>query len=723
MRALKFAPTLILAGGLAALMSGCDNSGTPQEDVVEPLLMLEEADNPLLRNFTTPYGMPPFDEIRDEYYQPAYERAMVLHQEEIDSIANNPDAPSFENTIVAMERAGQALTRVRRVFNNVNSAHTNDTLQAVQREMAPQLAAHSDAISLNPALFARIDQLYEQRDFLELDAESTRLLERYHTDFVRAGARLTETEKQRLRAINSELAELGTAFTQNVLAEVNDSAVHVESREQLEGLSESRIRAAAAEAEDRGLDGYVITLLNTSGQPPLTNLEDRELRERIHRASLSRGSRGNEHDTTGIVSQTLTLRNERARMLGYDTHADYILSEQTAGSIDAVNELLGDLAPVAVANARAEGEDLQALIDASEDSPFSLASWDWAYYTEQLRQERFDFDNAEVRPYFELDSVLVNGVFFAAEELFGVRFERRDDLPTYHPDVQVWEVFDHDDTGLGLMFGDFYSRSSKRGGAWMNSYNLASGLLGGHPVIGNHLNVSKPSDGEPTLLTFSEVTTLFHEFGHVLHGLFSDVQYPRFAGTSVPRDFVEYPSQVFEMWATWPDVLENYALHYETGERIPGELLDRVMEAEQFNEGFRTMEYLAASIIDQALHQLPGDQIPAPEALMDFEAAVLAQAGLDYTPVPPRYRIPYFSHIMGGYSAGYYSYIWSEVLDADSVEWFRENGGLLRENGEHFREALLSRGGSREAMDLYRDFADREPDMDHMLRRRGLLAD
>lgn len=726
MKALKSAPTLLpallLTGGMAALMTGCDNSA-PQESEVASPAPVEETDNPLLRGFSLPYGMPPFDEIRDEHYQPAFERAMAMHQEEIDAIANNPDAPDFENTIVALEEAGEALTRVRRVFYNVNGAHTNDAMQAVQREVAPRLAAHSDTIHLNPALFARIDQLYEQRDSLELDAESARLLERYHTDFVRAGARLTETDKQRLRAINGKLAELGTAFSQKVLAEVNDSAVHVETPEQLEGLSESRIRAAAVEAEERGLAGYVITLLNTSGQPPLSHLEDRALRERIHRASLARGSRGNEHDTTGIVSETLALRHERARMLGYESHADYVLSEQTAGSVGAVNELLGDLAPVAVANARAEGEDLQALINDTGAQPFSLASWDWAYYTEQLRKERYAFDDAELRPYFQLDNVLVNGVFFAAEELFGLRFERREDLPVYHPDVQVWEVFDDDGAGLGLVFADFFARSSKRGGAWMNSYNLASGLQGGHPVIGLHLNVSKPSGDDPVLMTFSEVTTAFHEFGHVLHGLLSDVQYPRFAGTSVPRDFVEYPSQVFEMWATWPEVLENYAVHYETGEPIPRELLGRVIEAEKFNEGFRTTEYLAASILDQALHQLPGEQIPAPEALMDFEAAVLEDAGLDYGPVPPRYRIPYFSHIMGGYSAGYYSYIWSEVLDADSVEWFRENGGLLRENGEHFRQTLLSRGGSREAMDLYRDFAGREPDREHMLRRRGLLTD
>lgn len=728
MKALKMAPTLLLAGGMTVLLSACsegdDIQSPAQSESQEAVATLPDVDtNPLLRLSDLPYGMPPFDRIRDEHYKPAHERSMELHREEIEAIAGNPEPPTFENTIVAMERAGRELSRVRSIFGNVTGAHTNETLQAVQRELAPQLAAHSDAINLDPELFRRVEQLYRDRDSLELDDESARLLERYHTGFVRAGAQLDATGQQRLRSINGRLAELSADFTQRVLAEVNDSAIHVESREQLEGLSDSRIQAAASEAQERGVDGYVITLLNTSGQPPLSDLHDRELRERIHRASLSRGSRGNEHDTLEVVHETLALRDERARLLGYESHADFILSEQTAGSISAVNELLADLAPVAVANAREEGEALQQLINETAPDAFTLASWDWAYYTERLRQQRFSLDDAEVRPYFELDNVLVDGVFFAAQELFGIRFERRPDLPTYHPDVEVWEAFDADGTGMGLMLGDFYARSSKRGGAWMNSYSLHSGLLGDYPVVGNHLNISKPPEGQPTLMSFSEVTTLFHEFGHVLHGLFSDVQYPRFAGTSVPRDFVEYPSQVFEMWATWPEVLENYARHHETGEPIPQEMLERMLEAEQFNEGFRTTEYLAASIVDQALHQSSGDDIPAAAELMDFEAQVLVATGLDYAPVPPRYRIPYFSHIMGGYSAGYYSYIWSEVLDADSVEWFHENGGLNRENGQHFREALLSRGGSREAMDLYRDFAGREPEIEHMLRRRGLLAD
>jgi peptidyl-dipeptidase Dcp len=684
--------------------------------------LTSDTENPLLQASGLSYDMPAFDRIRNDHYLPAYEQAMQINQSEIQAIATLEDEPTFDNTIVAMEHAGQDLSHVARIFNNVNGAHTNPEMQAVQRELAPRLAAHSDSISLNDSLFARVRTVYEQREQLSLDPESHRLLERYYTDFVRSGAMLDEQQKDRLRQINAELARLGAQFSQNVLAEVNASAVVVDTREELAGLSDAEIQAAADEAGNRGLDGkYVITLLNTSGQPPLTSLENRTLRERIQKTSVARGSRGGEFDTTAILSDTLRLRAERAQMLGFSTHADFVLAEQTAGSVQVVNDLLSGMAPVAVTNARAEGAEIQRVINETEAQPFELQAWDWDFYAEKVRRERYAFDESEVRPYFELSSVLQNGVFYAAGQVYGLTFVRRNDLPTYHPDVEVWEVFDRDGQGLGIMLGDFYSRASKRGGAWMNSYNMQSGLLGGSKVIGNHLNITKPPAGEPTLMTFDEVTTLFHEFGHVLHGLFSDVTYPRFAGTAVPRDFVEFPSQVNEMWATWPQVLENYARHYQTGERIPQALLDKVMEAAQFNEGFRTTEYLGASIIDMALHQLSPEQIPAGDQIVEFEAGVLRDAGLDFAPVPPRYRAPYFSHIMGGYAAGYYSYIWSEVLDADAVQWFVENGGMLRENGDHFRNTLLSLGGSEEAMTIYRNFAGREPDMGHMLRRRGLL--
>jgi peptidyl-dipeptidase Dcp len=695
----------------------------PTQDVPPPPAA-PAPDNPLLTPSPLPFSAPPFHRIRDEHFAPALEWAMARAREEVDAIVADPAPPTFQSTIVALERAGRDLDRIWRIFSALTGAHTNPRLQAVQREMAPLRAAHRDAIFLDPGLFARIRTLHESRDTLALGPEDARLLERYHTDFVRAGALLSHEQQARLREINARLAELETAFGQRVLEEVNASALVVESREDLAGLSAARMEAAAREAAERGLEGrYVLTLQNTSGQPCLADLRDRSVRERLHRASLSRGSRGGDLDTRSMVVETATLRGERARMLGFPSHAAYILVEQTAGTIGAVEEMLSRASTAAVANARREGGDLQARIDATEETPFELASWDWAYYTEQLRTERFDVDQAAVRPYFELGSVLENGVFHSATRLFGLTFRRRGDLPVYHPDVEVWEVLEEDGTPLGLMYADFYARTSKRGGAWMNSYVPASGLLGTRPVTGNHLNLTKPPEGEPTLLTWDEVTTLFHEFGHVLHGLLSGVTYPRFSGTAVPRDFVEFPSQVFEMWAAWPEVLANYARHHATGEPIPRAILDRLMAAEQFNEGFRFTEYLAAAVTDLALHRVPPEELPTAEALLDFEAEVLRDTGLDYAPVPPRYRFPYFSHIMGGYSAGYYSYLWSEVLDADSVEWFRENGGLTRENGERYRRRILARGGSMDAMEMYRDFAGRDPAPTHLLRRRGLLPD
>ncbi len=681
--------------------------------------------NPLLAENTLPYGLPPFDRIRDEHFAPAIEQGMAEQVAEVDAIVANAEPPSFENTIEAMERAGQTLSYVLRVFGNLNGAHTNENLQAVQREMAPRLAAHQDAISLNPALFARVDQLFQARESLDLDAESLRLLEHYHRQFVRAGAQLSAEEQGRLREINAEMARLGTDFSQKVLAEVNASAVSFDNRDALAGLSDSRIQTAAREAAERGLSEghYVITLLNTTGQPPLSSMSDRAARERVHRASVDRGSRGGEFDTTATVSRILELRAERARMLGYDHHAHFSLELQTAGSVQTVNDMHARVGPIAVANARREAEALQAMINETEDEPFELAAWDWSFYSEKVRRDRYDFDESEVRPYFEMNNVLVNGVFYSAERLFGIRFVERADLPSYHPDTTVWEVFEEDGTPIGLFITDFYARGSKRGGAWMNSYQVNSGLLGGYPVVGNHLNVPKPPEGEPTLLTWDEVTTMFHEFGHAIHGLFSDVHFPSFAGTSVPRDFVEYPSQVYEMWAEWPEVLRNYAVHYQTGEPIPQALLDRVLEASLFNEGFRTTEYLAASVIDMALHQLGPDEVPAADEIMAFEARVLAESGMDFDPVPPRYRTPYFSHSMGGYSAGYYSYFWSEILDADSILWIKENGGLDRATGQHFRDTILSQGGSRDAMALYQDFAGRIPSIEPLLIKRGLVID
>lgn len=717
----KFHISLALAGTLSVMVAACSSHKTPDADVGKQSSAATETVNPFFAQSTLPFQYPPFDQIRDSDYVPAFEKGMAEQSAEIEVIANNAQAPSFDNTIVAMERSGQLLNRVSTVFFALTSANTNETLEQIQAEMAPKLSAHQDAIFLNSKLFARVQSLYDQRASLGLDPESLHLLERYYTDFVRAGAKLSDADKEKLKTYNAELASLQTQFSQNVLKEMNASATVVDSREELAGLSENAIAAAAQAAKDDGNDGkFKLAMMNTSGQPALSSLENRSLRERIMTASLNRGSHGGEFDNRAVITKIAKLRAERAQLLGYPNHAAYSLEDQTAKTTDAVNRMLGDLAPAAVANARKEAADMQALIDADKGN-FKLAAWDWAYYAEKVRAARYDFDESQLRPYFELNNVVQNGVFFAANRLYGLSFKERHDLPVYHPDVRVFDVFDADGSQLAIFIMDYYARPSKRGGAWMNEYVSQSDLLGTHPVVANHLNIPKPPAGEPTLLTFDEVNTAFHEFGHALHGMFSKVRYPRFSGTNVPRDFVEYPSQVNEMWATWPDVLANYAKHYLTGKPMPQALLDKVLASQKFNQGFATTEYLAAALLDQAWHQLTPDQVPVAEHALAFEADALKNAGVDFAPVPPRYRSTYFSHIFGGgYSAGYYSYIWSEVLDADSVEWFKENGGLKRENGDHFRATLLARGGTKDAMQLFRDFRGRDPDVKPLLVRRGL---
>jgi peptidyl-dipeptidase Dcp len=680
-----------------------------------------ETANPLLTPSPLTFGYPQFDQIKDEHFAPALEQGMAEHRKEVEAIAGNTEAPTFENTIVAMERSGDLLERTSRIFMNLAGAHTNETLQKVQADMAPKLAAHNDAVLLDDALFARIRTLYEQRDSLGLDPEAAQLLERYHTDFVRAGARLSAEDKAKLKDMNGQLASLQTQFTQNVLKETNASAVLFDSREELAGLSDGQIDAAARAAAEAGHEGkFQIALQNTTGQPALTDMTNRAARQKLFEASISRGSKGGEFDNRELVAKIARLRAERAQLLGYPNHAAYVLEDATAGTTKAVNDLLAQLAPPAVANARKEAADMQAIIDA-ENGGFQLAAWDWQHYAEKVRQKRYDFDAGQLRPYFELNRVLNDGLFYAMTQLYGITFKERNDLPVYQEDVRVWDVFDHDGSHLAVFIGDFYARPSKRGGAWMNAYVQQNKLTGGKPVIGNHLNIPKPSSG-PTLLTLDEVTTLFHEFGHAVHGMFSNVTYPRFSGTSVPRDFVEFPSQVHEMWALWPSVLQNYAKHHETGEPIPQALLDKVAASETFNQGFATTEYLAATLLDQAFHQLGPDQTPTD--VIAFEAKALTDAGVNYELVPPRYRTTYFSHTFaGGYSAGYYSYIWSEVLDAASVKWMEENGGLTRENGDHFRNTLLSRGGSKPAMELFRDFTGSDPDIEPLLVRRGLKTD
>ncbi|MES2605342.1 MAG: M3 family metallopeptidase, partial [Pseudomonadota bacterium] len=581
-------------------------------------------------------------------------------------------------------------------------------------------SAHSDNILLNEKLFARIKAVYDQRDSQGLDAESLRLLEKNYRDFVRAGAQLNAQQKEQLKLINTEMAELDTQFSQNVLNEVNASAIVVDSREELTGMSDAEIQGAADAAKERNLDGkYVIPLLNTSGQPVLTTLQNRALRQRITEASLVRGSNGGEFDNRGIISRTATLRAQRAQLLGYENHAAYTLEDQTARTPAAVNERLAAMIAPAIRNAKKEAADLQEVIQA-EGVDFQLAAWDWAYYAEKVRQQRYSFDESQLKPYFEVNNVLQKGVFFAANQIYGITFTERFDLPVYQEDVRVFDVTDADGSVLGIFLLDPYARPSKQGGAWMNEYVTQSVLMDNKAIVANHLNIPKPPQGEPTLMTFDEVTTMFHEFGHALHGLFSKVNYPTLSGTNVPRDFVEYPSQVNEMWATWPEVLKNYAVHYQTGEPMPQELLDKAMAAQKFNQGFFTSEQLMASLTDMALHQLKPDEVPTAEQLMQFEADALSAAGANLDMLPPRYRLTYFSHIMGGYSAGYYSYIWSEVLDADTVEWFKENGGMTRANGQHFRDTLLSRGNSEDAMKIFVDFRGAEPNVQPLLDRRGL---
>ncbi|MFA6230848.1 MAG: M3 family metallopeptidase [Rhodanobacter sp.] len=721
---LSLAMAIALSGSVSAFADtvsdkkGAASSPSPTESVVA------DAGNPFFAESTLPLHYPAFDKIRDADFAPAFDRGMADQLKEVVAIADSAQPPTFDNTIIALEKSGQILGRTSAVFFSLVGVDTNDARKAIQARYAPTLAAHRDAVTLNPKLFARIEKLYDTRDSLGLDAQGVRLIERYHTDFVRAGAKLSDADKTRLKQINGELATLGTRFSQNVLAEVNDSAVVVDTREELAGLTEAQIDAAAAAARARGLDGkFAIALLNTSGQPPEAQLHNRAVRERLYRASVARGSRGNPYDNAAIVSRVLKRRAEKAQMLGYPTYAAYVLADETAKTPAAVNAMLGKLAPPAVANARREGAALQVLIDKEQaargEPTFALQAWDWAYYTEKLRAEKYNFDEAQLKPYLEMKNVLENGVFYAAGQLYGLSFKQRTDLPVYQPDVLVYDVYDTDGKQLAIFLADMYARPSKRGGAWMNSYVSQSALTGYLPVVANHLNITMPQSG-PTLLSWDEVTTMFHEFGHALHGMFSQVEYPYFSGTSVPRDFVEFPSQVNEIWADWPSVLANYAKHHETGAAIPKALLDKVLAAAKFNQGFATTEYLGSAMLDQSWHQTGADKISAASGVMAFEAAALKANGTDYAAVPPRYRTPYFSHIMGGYAAGYYAYIWSEVLDADTVEWFKKNGGLTRANGDRFRQTLLSRGGSKDAMALFHDFTGEAPAIEPLLQRRGL---
>ena len=672
--------------------------------------------NPFLEPSELEYQLPPFERIRDEHYLPGFYAGIAAQKAEIDFINSQPEV-TFENTIVALEKSGQILTRVANVFYNKSSSDTSDVIDAIEAEIAPKLAAHADSIKLDPTLFSRIKTLVTKSS--ALNPEDSWVLKKYYEDFLQAGADLDPEKRERVKEINEELSTLETKFAKNLLADTNDLAVMVDDEKELEGLSPHQIAACKAAAEARGhADKWLIGMVNFSGHPLLGSLSNRALREEIMKNSLRKGARANANDTRDILLRMVELRLERAKLFGMKSHAEYVLSQQTAGSANNVHSMLRKIAPAAASNAKKEGEDIQRLINKNGSHP--LESWDWDYYTEKVRLEKYDLDTSKMKPYFELERVLHDGVFFAAGKLFGMKFRERSDLRGYHPEARVFEVFNEDGSAIGLYVADFYTRDSKRGGAWMNSLVDQNTLMNQKPVVVNNLNIPKPPNGEPTLLTYDETTTLFHEFGHAIHGLLSNVKYPRVAGTSVQRDFVEFPSQVNEMWILWPEVLDNYARHFETGERLPQTWVDKLNESSTFNEGHATTSYLAAAVLDLAWHSL--ENMDGITSVEDFEAMAIKDYGLDYHPVPTRYRSTYFSHIFaGGYSSGYYGYIWSEVLDADTVEWFKENGGLTRANGDHFRKSLLSRGGSLDSMQMFRDFRGRDAVIEPLLRRRGLI--
>ena len=679
------------------------------------------ATNPFAEASTLPFHAPRFDKIAMADYKPAFEEGMRVHLVEMQAIADDTAAPTFANTIEKMERSGELLTRVAKVFFNLAQSNTNEDIQKLQAEIAPKLAAHQDEIALNPKLFARIKALYDQRDTLTGDPEMKRLVERYYQNFVRAGALLNDADKTTLRGLNEEESKLTTEFQTKLLAANNAGALVVGDKKQLEGFSDADIAAATEAAKSRKLaDKWVVVLQNTTQQPAQVTLKNRETREKLFEASTRRADRGDANDTRALIQRLAKLRAERAALLGFQNYAAYSLDDQMAKTPENAIKLMTDMVPAATAKAAGEQADMQALVD-KQKGGFKIAPWDWQFYAEQVRKAQYDLDESQIKPYFELDRVLHDGVFYAANKLYGLTFKERKDIPVYQPDVRVFEVFDADGKSLALWYADYFKRDSKSGGAWMDSFIDQSGLLGSKPVVFNVCNFTKPAAGQPALLSFGDVTTMFHEFGHALHGMLSNVKYPTLAGTSVPRDFVEFPSQFNEHWAMEPTVFANYAKHYKTGAPMPAALVDKIKKSHTFNQGFDTTEYLAAALLDMTWHSIPAD---APKQDVDkFEKEALKKYNIDVPTVPPRYRTPYFAHIWGGgYSAGYYAYLWSEVLDDDAYYWFKEHGGMTRENGQRFREMVLSRGSTQDMAALYRAFRGRDPSVEPLLEERGLKS-
>jgi peptidyl-dipeptidase Dcp len=699
---------------MATACSITHDSSTTQASTAKNVQM----QNPLLTPSALQYQAPDFSIIKDAHFQPALEQGIKEHYQQVLNIASNSEAPSFSNTIVALETSGELLTRTSQIFYNLTGSNSNPTLLEIKAEMAPVMAEHSDNIHLNSALFSRIDSLYLQRDALKLTAEEVRLIEVYHQRFVLAGAKLTDQQKAKIRLLNEEQSNLTNEFSQRLLTLTKQIAVIVDSVNELAGLSDSSIRAAQMDAEAQGHAGkYLVNITNTTRQPVLAKLENRELRQRIWSASANRGLSG-ENETASLVSRLAQLRAERAALLGFKSWADYQLSSQMAETPEAVYSMFGAMVPAVVANTEKEAADIQAMINKT-GGDFILAPWDWEFYAEKVRQDKFDLDSASIKPYFEFERVLQDGVFFTLEKLYGVTLKPRPDLPVYHEDVKAYEMFDVDGSSIAIFYADYFTREGKSGGAWMSSFVGQSTLLDTKPVVVNVMNIRKAPDGEPTFVSYDEVTTMFHEMGHGTHGMFSKVKYPSLAGTSVSRDFVEFPSTFEEDWAAHPEVLANYAKHYQTGEVIPEALLQKLLNSRSFNQGFDTLEYMAAALVDLEWHSLPAD---APlQDVATFEASALKKHAVDIAAVPPRYKSSFFAHSFpGGYSASYYAYMWSEILAADAFAYVQTQGGLNREIGMKYRKTIREVGNSVPPMEAYQSFRGQAPTTDALLKRRGL---
>ncbi len=704
----------VLLLAIAVVCSARAVAENQQESDVMP-----QAANPFSQPSSLPFQAPPFDQIQDSDYLPAIEAGIAEKRAEVQRIADNPDAPTFENTYVALERSGQLLNRAYSVFSAMTSAHTNDYLQQLDEEIAPKLAALNDDIRLNGKLFARLDKVFQQRVTLDLSPEARRLVEVTWQHFQLAGATLSEAQKEQLKALNQESATLITRFAHRLLAAGKAGALVVSDKSPLAGLSEHELAAAADAAAQRGLsERWLLTLQNTTQQPALQNLTQRATREALFNAAWSRAEKGDDNDTRQILTRLAQLRASQAQLLGFNSFAEWQLQDQMAKTPQAAISFMREIVPAATARAAREAADIQAVID-QQGGDFTLAAWDWAFYAEQVRRARYDLDEAQIKPYFELNNVLEKGAFYAATQLFGITFKPRHDIPVYHPDVKVYEVLDHDGSSLALFYTDFFKRDSKSGGAWMGNFVDQSKLLGAKPVIYNVCNYSKPLAGQPALLSWDEVITLFHEFGHALHGIFADQQYPHLSGTATPRDFVEFPSQINEHWASDDQVFNNFARHWQSGEAMPQALREKISKAAKFNKGYDMTELLAAALLDQHWHGLHADR--QLQDVAQFEQNALQQEHIQLAAVPPRYRSSYFQHIWGnGYAAGYYAYIWTQMLADDGFQWFREQGGLTRANGQKFREAILSRGNSSDLKALYHDWRGHHPEIEPMLINRGL---